>query len=136
MLDISDAALAESKRRLGSRATDVEWVVADITEWAPERSHEIWHDRAVFHFLTDLKHREAYKERLGEALAPKGAAIIATFAPHGPERCSGLPVQRFDANSLAAEFSRELEKMGDWTEDHATPGGHKQAFTWCVFRKR
>jgi 2-polyprenyl-3-methyl-5-hydroxy-6-metoxy-1,4-benzoquinol methylase len=135
VLDISEAALAESKHRLGSQADAVNWIAADITEWAPKRRFEIWHDRAVFHFLTDPRDREAYRERLHQALAPKGAVIIATFAQHGPERCSGLPVQRYDSESLAAELGPEFEMLRDWTEDHVTPAGNRQAFTWCVFKR-
>lgn len=136
VLDISEAALADSKRRLGSNADAVDWIVADITEWEAERGYDVWHDRAVFHFLTDPRDRRAYKDRLRRALTPKGAVIIATFALHGLERCSGLPVQRYDGESLAAELGSEFEKVHDWTEDHVTPAGNRQAFTWCVFRRR
>lgn len=136
VLDISDAALKESKHRLAGQADTVDWIVADITAWAPHRSYDIWHDRAVFHFLTDARDRGAYKERLQQALVSNGAAIIATFSLHGPERCSGLPVQRYDASGLADEIGPEFEMMRDWTEEHVTPGGSRQAFTWSVFRKR
>lgn len=136
VLDISEAALAKSKHRLGRQAEAVSWIVADITEWAPTRSFEIWHDRAVFHFLTESGDPLAYRERLHEALAPRGTVILATFAPNGPERCSGLPVQRYDADGLAAELGPEFEKLRDWTEDHVTPAGTRQAFTWCLLRKR
>ncbi len=136
VLDLSEAALAESKRRLGDLATRVDWIVSDITQWVPPRRYDFWHDRAVFHFLTNAEDRAAYAKRLSDGLAPSGAVVIATFAPSGPDRCSGLPVRRYDAESLAVEFGSAFEMVGNWTEDHVTPSGNRQAFTWCMFRKR
>lgn len=136
VLDLSKAALSESKRRLGDLATGVDWIVGDITQWIPSRRYDIWHDRAVFHFLTNADDRAAYAKRLSDGLTTSGALIIATFAPSGPERCSGLPVQRYDAEGLAVELGSSFEPVDDWTENHVTPSGSRQAFTWCVFRKR
>ena len=100
VLDISEKALATSKARLGTRAAHVQWVVADITTWEPSQTYDVWHDRAVLHFLTDPKDRAAYAERVLRAVRPGGHVIIGTFAPDGPEWCSGLPVVRHDAASL------------------------------------
>lgn len=113
----------------------MDWTVADITQWEPERACDIWRDRALFHFLTVARDRQSYKQRLRRALAPKRAVIIATFSLDGPERCSGLPVERYDSESLAAELGPEFEQLHDWTGDHVTPAGNRQAFT-CVFRGR
>ena len=101
VLDLSSVALDAARRRLGAGAAHVEWIVADVTQWRPQRAYDFWHDRAAFHFLTDEADRAAYVEALHEAVRPGGHAIIATFAPDGPERCSGLPVVRYDAETLA-----------------------------------
>src|SRR6266568_1496779 len=100
VLDVSESALSAAKGRLGQRAAKVTWIVADVTRWEPVQRYDVWHDRAAFHFLTDETDRAAYVERLRRALQPAGYAIIATFATDGPERCSGLPVVRYDAASL------------------------------------
>src|SRR5579872_1306661 len=97
VLDVSAAALAVAKARIGEKADRVHWLVADVTTWAPSRVYDLWHDRAAFHFLTDPADRAAYVARLRRALRPGGCAIIGGFAPDGPERCSGLPVARYDA---------------------------------------
>lgn len=135
VLDIAAPALEVAKTRLGPSATQVRWVVADVTEWLPERSYDVWHDRAVFHFLTSLPQREAYRGALKAGVATGGLVIIATFAPDGPERCSGLPVQRYDAPALAKEIGDSFQLVDDWREEHATPQGGRQRFNWCVFRR-
>jgi trans-aconitate methyltransferase len=136
VVDISQAALETTRRRLGRAAARVHWRTADVTSWAPERAYDIWHDRAVFHFLTSPEARRAYRQAMLRGLRPGGIAIVATFAPDGPERCSGLPVRRYDAAGLAAEFEPELELLADWREEHLTPAGKPQSFTWTVFRRR
>jgi SAM-dependent methyltransferase len=136
ILDIAAPALDAAKQRLEGRAAFVNWIVADVTTWKPTRRYDVWHDRAVFHFLTGESDREAYREALLSALQPGGAVVMATFGPRGPERCSGLPVRRYDAEELAAEIGSDFTKIADWTEDHLTPAGAAQAFTWCVLRKR
>ena len=105
-----------AKARLGGRAEQVEWVVADVTTWEPRQAYDLWHDRAAFHFLTEERDRKAYVARLVKAVKPGGHAIIATFAPDGPERCSGLPVMRYDAESLG----RSLEAPSNWSKPAAT----------------
>jgi SAM-dependent methyltransferase len=124
VLDLSDAALAAAKARLGGRAEQVQWVVADVTEWDPDgRIYDIWHDRAAFHFLTEERDRMAYVARLTEAVKPGGHAIIATFAADGPERCSGLPVVRYDAESLHRVVGDVFELIETLRHEHRTPWG-------------
>ncbi len=135
VLDIAPSAIAAVKARLGPQAAQVDWQVADITRWTPGRQYDVWHDRAVFHFLTGPAQREAYRSVLDQALAPGGLVIMATFAPDGPEKCSGLPVRRYDAESLARELGPSLQLLESWQQDHVTPWGSSQAFTWCAFRR-
>lgn len=136
ILDIAAPALDVAKARLQGDATRVSWIVADVTVWRPGRRYDVWHDRAVFHFLTEPEQRLAYRHALETGTAPGSVVIIATFAPDGPERCSGLPVQRYDAAALAAEFDSAFALERDWQEEHTTPGGGRQSFQWCVFRRR
>jgi hypothetical protein len=96
----------------------------------------VWHDRAVFHFLTEPEQRLGYRRALETGTVAGSVLIIATFAPDGPERCSGLPVQRYDALALATEFSSTFALQREWREEHATPAGGRQSFQWCVFRRR
>lgn len=136
VLDIAETALAASRERLGQDAGQAEWRVADVTRWRPARAYDVWHDRAVFHFLTAPEDRAAYRDTLARALRPGGIAIVATFALDGPETCSALPVQRYDAGGLARELGGEFETLADWREEHVTPGGMTQPFTWVVVRRR
>jgi len=135
VLDIAAAALDAAKVRLGPLARKVHWEVADITDWQPGRQYDVWHDRAVFHFLTELDQRKAYRRALLACLAPAGLVIMATFALDGPEKCSGLPVQRYDAASLAEEMGDQLSLVEGWREEHLTPWGARQSFNWCAFRR-
>ena len=135
MVDVAAPALAAAQARLGEAAARVHWEKADITRWNPPRRYGVWHDRAVFHFLTRPEQRDAYRRALLAGTAPDAVVIIATFAPDGPEKCSGLPVQRHDAASLAAALGSELTLVSDWREEHLTPWGAAQMFIWCVFRR-
>lgn len=139
VLDLSSAALAASQDRLGAQADKVSWIVADITEWTPAETWDMWHDRAVFHFLIEASDRAAYLAAMAQALAPDGVAVIATFAPDGPETCSQLPVHRWSAEDLATEINAHLPGKLSLVETrrhiHTTPKGNKQPFTVCVFRK-
>lgn len=135
VLDLSQEALDLSRRRLGPQGATVEWLVADIATWHPSRRYQIWHDRAVFHFLTESADRTAYLTALTEALAPGGKAIIATFALDGPEKCSGLPVVRYDAAALVDELGPNFALIDSWNERHQTPGGSSQPFSWTLFEK-
>ncbi|KPH06092.1 class I SAM-dependent methyltransferase [Rhizobium acidisoli] len=133
VLDIAAPALDLAKARLGD--VRVAWVVDDVTAWRPGCRYDVWHDRAVFHFLTEPEQRLAYRRALETGTVPGSAVIIATFAPDGPERCSGLPVQRYDAAALTREFSSAFTLQRDWREEHTTPSGGRQSFQWCVFRR-
>lgn len=135
VLDLSDAALASARSRIGDKADRVTWIAADVTVWEPSRTYDVWHDRAAFHFLTDPKDQMAYVARLRRALRPGGHAIIGTFAPDGPERCSGLMVSRYDANSLAATLGSGFELIDTRRHEHATPWGAIQKFQFSTFRR-
>lgn len=136
VLDLSANALDVAKKRIGAAASTVDWIVADATTWRPAKTWDVWHDRAAFHFLTDSHDRAAYVERLRSAVMPCGQVIIATFAPDGPEKCSGLPVQRHDSASLSAELGPEFELVETRSEMHQTPWHSTQAFQFSRFRRR
>jgi len=136
VLDLSEAALEAAKARLGSRAAQVHWIVADATVWEPLKAYDIWHDRAAFHFLTEDRDRAAYVARLERALKVGGYAIIATFALDGPERCSGLSVVRYDPASLGEALGRAFQLADTRRHAHATPWGSDQSFQFSVFRRR
>lgn len=136
VLDIAAPALDASQQRLGTKADRVRWIVGDVTQFRPERHYGVWHDRAVFHFLTEPAQRAAYRAVLMAGTQQDALVIMATFAADGPERCSGLPVQRYDAHALAAELGPDFEPVEAWREEHRTPWGAPQAFQWCVFRRR
>ena len=133
VLDISEAALERAGARLGPRALEVQWLVADVTRWHPERRYRLWHDRAVFHFLTEAADRAAYVANLRAALGDGGRALIASFAPDGPERCSGLPVRRYAPESLATELGPEFRLAEHRAEQHITPAGRVQSFQYSLF---
>ncbi|HEY6254253.1 MAG TPA: class I SAM-dependent methyltransferase [Xanthobacteraceae bacterium] len=135
VLDLSESALAAAKARLGPAAARVTWIVGDVTRWKPTRSYDLWHDRAAFHFLTDAADRAAYVACLSQALRPGGHAIIATFALDGPERCSGLPVVRYDATSLGQVLGDAFALIETRRHDHQTPMGSTQRFQFSLFRR-
>lgn len=135
VLDLSSAALETAKARLGARADQVQWLVADATTWEPVRRYDIWHDRAAFHFLTDAEDRAAYIERLTRGLKAGGHAIIATFALDGPEKCSGLPVARYDSAGLARTLGAAFRLLHTQRQEHATPWDTRQIFQFSVFRR-
>jgi trans-aconitate methyltransferase len=135
VLDLSEAALAAAKARLGDRAHRVQWLASDVTTWEPPQSFDIWHDRAAFHFLTEARDQAAYLSRLRQALKPGGHAIIATFAPDGPERCSGLPVMRYDAASLAQTLGDGFALVEAQNHQHITPWHSMQQFQFSIFRR-
>jgi SAM-dependent methyltransferase len=136
VLDISAAALARAKARLGPAAAGVRWIEADVTgEWRSDPV-DVWHDRAVFHFLTDAEDRSRYLTRARQQIKPGGRLILATFAPDGPARCSGLPVLRYTPTELAAELGASFALERSLNERHVTPSGSVQSFTFAVFRSR
>jgi 2-polyprenyl-3-methyl-5-hydroxy-6-metoxy-1,4-benzoquinol methylase len=135
VLDISEAALKAAKARLGGRAGQVQWIAADVTKWRPSESFDVWHDRAAFHFLIDPGDRSAYVECVKRAIKPGGHVIIGTFAIDGPEKCSGLPVHRYDAASLTKELGEGFELIESRRHDHSTPWNSAQRFQFSIFRR-
>lgn len=136
VLDISATALAIAQQRLGPDAERVQWRVADLIAWQPERTYRIWHDRAVLHFLVTTQARTRYVQVLNEATAPGALFVVGTFAPDGPHSCSGLPVTRYSPNDLAAILEANWAIVGEERHLHTTPAGTSQPFTWAAFRRR
>jgi SAM-dependent methyltransferase len=137
VLDLSSSALAVSKNRLGLASAGITWVDGDITQVKLAASrYDVWHDRAVFHFLTSTTERERYVAAVRHALKPGGHIIMATFALDGPEKCSGLPVARYGAGSLHAQFGEQFELLDSRHETHVTPSGKEQRFVYCFCRMR
>ena len=138
VLDLAASALDEARARLEdpTLASRVEWIVADVTSWSPVRTYRLWHDRAVFHFLTDAAAREGYVRALLEATAVGSALVLATFSPDGPETCSGLPVARYDAEGLASAIGPAFELTRAERVVHTTPWGSPQPFTWVTATRR
>ena len=135
VLDISEQALAAVSERLGDHP-GVSFVVADITDWNPQQTWELWHDRAVFHFLTEPADRTAYTAAAARAVSPGGVAVVGCFALDGPTHCSGLPIVQYSPETLAAQFSPVFELERSEHEVHTTPSGLEQPFTWVVLRRR
>jgi 2-polyprenyl-3-methyl-5-hydroxy-6-metoxy-1,4-benzoquinol methylase len=132
VLDISQAAIEVAKSRLGEASNSIQWLRADVTqENFPAHSYEVWHDRAVFHFLTKLEERLAYVRNVAWAVKPGGHVIVSTFGPEGPEKCSGLDVTRYDAESLHHEFGARFRLVESSKELHQTPFGTTQQFLYC-----
>ena len=135
VLDLSEVALQAARERLGDRAQRVHWIRGDVTEVPlPSRAYDFWHDRAVFHFLRDPTARSRYVDAVRSSLKPGGHIVVATFGPHGPEKCSGLEVLRFTPEELHAEFGSDFAKISSSTETHTTPWGAEQEFVYCYCR--
>jgi SAM-dependent methyltransferase len=132
VLDISQTSLEVAEKRLGDRAGLVQWIAADVTEWSPTQTFDIWHDRAAFHFLVDPADRAAYIACTKKAVARD---IIGTFAKDGPEKCSGLPVSRYDAAGLADQLGEDFELLARRRHHHTAPWNFEQRFQFCVFRR-
>ncbi len=135
VVDVSEVALQAARERLGEDASRIAWRRADILEWTPDRPLELWHDRAVLHFLTDPVPRERYIASVRSAVRPGGGLVIGTFAEDGPVSCSGLPVARYDAGALAALFAPGFAPIATRRHEHRTPDGALQAFTWVSLRR-
>ncbi|HMM46693.1 MAG TPA: class I SAM-dependent methyltransferase [Thiobacillaceae bacterium] len=136
VLDLAESALAVSQARLGPRAASVRWIAADVTSAdLPAASYDVWHDRAVFHFLTDPGDRARYVEQILKSLKPGGHVIVAAFGPGGPLQCSGLDVVRYAPDALHAEFGTPFRLLGHETEIHHTPAGGEQEFVYCYCRR-
>jgi SAM-dependent methyltransferase len=135
VLDLSNAALERARARLGDLARSVTWLVANVLDAGlPPASIDLWHDRAVFHFLNDVTERDAYVQTVRRVVRPGGHVIVATFAEDGPATCSGLPVQRYSAARLHSTFGEEFRLVGSQRETHHTPSGRDQSFVYCWCR--
>lgn len=136
VLDLSGSALSEARERLGPRASTVQWLEADVLEAdLPVAAYDVWHDRAVFHFLTYQSDRHRYVNQVLASVKPGGLVVIATFAEDGPEECSGLPVMRFSPAQLHAELGESFILLESEPELHITPAGQEQSFIYCSFMK-
>ena len=136
VLDISAAGMQHARDCLGSRADQVHWVTADVLSWHPQRHYQAWHDRAAFHFLTIDEHRQQYLHTLDTATAPDTIAVFGCFAPDGPQRCSGLPVARYGPARLARQIGTKWLLISQDREEHITPAGTIQPFTWIALRRQ
>jgi 2-polyprenyl-3-methyl-5-hydroxy-6-metoxy-1,4-benzoquinol methylase len=135
VLDVSERALSVVRERLGAAGQSVTFVCEDVLTWVPDRQFDVWHDRAVFHFLTDPDARERYMATAARAVPTGGGLVLATFASDGPSQCSGLPVCRYSGERLAALFAPSFSLIAAEREEHVTPGGAVQPFTWVTLRR-
>jgi SAM-dependent methyltransferase len=135
VVDVSEAAIGLARLRLGDRADEVTWIIADARQVRLPRKVDVWHDRAVFHFLTQGADRQAYLDSIRAALRVGGHVVIATFGPGGPDRCSGLPAERYDAEKLCDCFGPDFELVRFFQREHVTPAGGSQEFTHAVLRR-
>ena len=135
VLDISANALAVARKRLRDYEDNIEWLEADITEFSPPHQYSVWHDRAVFHFLTDASDRKRYTAALSQALRPGGHLIIAAFALGGPTICSGLDIVQYDSTKLSSELGNQLKLIEEIEEIHITPANKEQKFIYFRFTK-
>ena len=136
ILDISAAGMQYARDRLGSRAGQVHWVTADVLSWHPQRRYQAWHDRAAYHFLTTDEDRQRYLHTLDAATVPGAIAVFGCFAPDGPQHCSGLPVARYSAAQLARQLGAEWLLVGQDRQEHITPAGTIQPFSWVALRRQ
>ena len=135
VLDISEHALKRAKERLGDKAKNVSWVVSDITEFKTEKTFDVWHDRATFHFLTTTDQISKYLARVKKNLKGNGFLIIGTFSEKGPDKCSGLEIKKYSEGSLQGQLKGEFKKIKCITEDHKTPFNTLQNFLFCSFKR-
>lgn len=135
VLDVSQAALRLSQDRMGHDAERVTWIAEDLLEWEPDRRYAVWHDRAVLHFFTEEEDRRRYAALVTAAVQPGGHAVIAAFAPEGPERCSGLPVRRSSAVEMAELLAEHFTMLSASGEVHTTPSGVEQRFIRVTLRR-
>jgi SAM-dependent methyltransferase len=135
VLDISEAALERAKKRLGDKANKVHWIVSDITEFTTAIKFDFWHDRAVFHFLTDAISIEKYVTLVGKSIAENGNFLLGTFSENGPLKCSGLEIRQYSENAMKSRFQEKFITVKCFTENHLTPFETLQNFQFCGFRK-
>jgi trans-aconitate methyltransferase len=136
VLDVSETGMRYARRRLGPRAGQVRWLTADVLTWQPGRRYRAWHYRAVFHFLTAPQQRRDYLRALDAATGPGAVAVFGCFAPDGPEQCSGLPVARYTPDQLAGELGGRWRLVSRDRQEHVTPAGLIQPFTWAALRRQ
>ncbi|WP_298117484.1 trans-aconitate 2-methyltransferase [Flavobacterium sp.] len=136
VLDISEFALEKAKKRLGSKADLVHWIVSDITEFNPEIKFDFWHDRAVFHFLTTKEGINKYVSLIGNAINNQGHFLLGTFSENGPLKCSGLEITQYSESKMTETFKENFEVVRCFTEDHKTPFDTIQNFQFCGFKKK
>lgn len=135
VVDISEKAIERAKERLGEKADEVNWIVADVSKFQPERQYDLWHDRAVFHFLTEESQIENYLLNAKEAVKPGGFVVMGTFSENGPTKCSGLEIKQYSISQMQELFSEGFSTLSCKNIDHQTPSGGIQNFTFCSFRK-
>ena len=135
VLDISNSAIERAKKRLGSNAEKVKWIVSDIVDFEPTESYDVWHDRAAFHFLTNKEDREKYVSIADKGLTNDGLLILGTFSETGPLKCSGVEIQQYSENSLIEQMKSKFQKINCFTIDHTTPFNTIQNFLFCSFKK-
>jgi Methyltransferase domain len=133
VLDISKTALTKAKKRLGEKGKNIQWIVSDVTKFTPTTTYDVWHDRATFHFLTTAKEITTYLDTARKAVA--GYLAIGTFSEEGPDKCSGLPIKKYNEEKLSSELKNGFDKIRCITEDHITPFDTKQHFLFCSFKK-
>lgn len=136
LLDISENAINRIRKRLGTKAEKVTFIVSDILDFKPEERFDVWHDRASFHFLTSEEEITKYKQIVHQAVSEKGYVFIGTFSESGPLKCSGLEIKQYSENKLDAIFKEHFNKIRCFTEDHRTPFDTTQNFTFCTFKKK
>ena len=135
VLDISAAAIDKAKKRLGDKAKNVKWIVADAATFEPTEKYDFWHDRAAFHFLTNEKEISNYLQTAQENINPTGVLVIGTFSEHGPQKCSGIEIKQYSETSMTNRLKMFFEKIKCITVDHKTPFDNIQNFVFCSFRK-
>jgi ubiquinone/menaquinone biosynthesis C-methylase UbiE len=135
VLDISEKALERARQRLGEKAENVKWIVADAAHFKPVVQYDFWHDRAAFHFLTDEKDINNYIDSIRQGIKPNGFLVIGTFSEKGPEKCSGLPIKQYTETAMAKRLEKFFKKIKCITVDHLTPFNTIQNFIFCSFKK-
>ncbi len=136
VVDISENAINRAKERLGEKADEITWVVADAAEFEPQRQYDLWHDRAAFHFLTEDAQVENYLKNVKQAVKPGGYVVMGTFSETGPTKCSGIEIRQYSISEMQELFSDAFTTMSCKNIDHGTPSGGTQNFTFCSFRKK
>ena len=135
LVDISEESLENAKKRLGNKSKQIEFLTADVASFTPSKKYDLWHDRAVFHFLTDEKDTQNYVNTASESISTGGYLIIGTFSNNGPDECSGLQVQQYSEKEMTSTFNTTFRKIECFTENHKTPSGGSQNFLFCIFQK-